>query len=60
MRGKSVPERPLERPCLDCDGHMVIIHDGAFTTVYACSACGTTLTIPPKYPLGRQKEADQQ
>lgn len=58
MRGKAVPERPLERPCLDCEGHLVIIHKGECTTVYACTTCGTTMTIPPKFPLTSSKERD--
>lgn len=60
MHGKSVPERPVERPCLDCEGHMVIVHDGEFTTVYACDTCGTTMTIPPKFPLTSQHERERE
>jgi hypothetical protein len=37
---------------------MEIIHKGEFSTVYACSACGTTMTIPPKFPLASRKKSD--
>jgi hypothetical protein len=39
---------------------MVIIHKGEFSTVYACTACGTTMTIPPKIPLASRKKSNWQ
>lgn len=35
---------------------MVIIHQGEYSTVYACGTCGTTMTIPPKIPLASPKQ----
>jgi hypothetical protein len=58
VRGLSVPEQPPQRACLDCEGQMVIIHKGEFTTVYACNTCGATMTIPPKFPVTTRKEPD--
>lgn len=38
---------------------MVITHKGDVTTVYACNTCGTTMTIPPKYPLPSKNVSDR-
>jgi hypothetical protein len=39
---------------------MVIIHKGEFSTVFACTDCGITMTIPPKVPLASRKKPDRQ
>jgi hypothetical protein len=40
-----------ERVCPECEGRMILEHDGRFTTLYVCRGCGSMLTIPPARPL---------
>ena len=48
MTRDSSADTPREqRPCSDCRGEMKLIHAGQFATIYACSTCGSTLTVPP-------------
>jgi transposase-like protein len=46
-----------ERRCPECEEPMTLVHQGRFSTMYLCPACGSTLTLPPPEPLALTKAA---
>ena len=40
-----------ERRCPGCEELMTLVHQGQFSTLFLCPACGSTLTVPPREPV---------